>query len=78
MQCNVECRLPEEDVILKEPPLESPPSEGARIYCIFFRGARIYCIFFYKFSKKVNNATATYRVGKKGLTTHLFCMVHVL
>ena len=33
MQCNVECRLSEEDVILKEtPPTHtSPPSEGARV-----------------------------------------------
>ena len=32
MQYNVECRLPEEDVILKEPPShDSPPSEGARL-----------------------------------------------
>ena len=57
MQCNVKCRLPEEDAILKEPPpYESPP----------------HCIFFYKFSKKVNNAIATYRVGKKSLITHFF------
>ena len=29
MQCNVKCRLPEEDVILKEPPpYESPPQRG--------------------------------------------------
>ena len=31
MQCNVECRLPEKDVILKEPPPMSLPSEGARV-----------------------------------------------
>jgi len=28
MQCNVECRLPEEDVILKEPPPRSPPTRA--------------------------------------------------
>jgi len=32
MQCNVECRLPEEDLILKDPPPhKSPPSERARV-----------------------------------------------
>jgi len=57
----------------------SPPPQRGHAYIAYSpEGARIYCIFFYKFSKKVNNATATYRVGKKGLTTHLFCMVHVL